>query len=231
VSCDSTKAATFHDGFPKRAKVKNRRTAAAFFANYALNLMLSQQSAETYIECNPALLEHIALTYGIRDALNAVPAGMLAQQARSLLVTRHPYTYVASMKARGWGWSWWQYPQAQAVHGIGDGYAGKSMLEQAAIAWKVKSRFYHTLTAYDSCMLLKFESLFDYRVTQERFTERIEKLFDHFGIVPIQGAGHWWRLRQEKIAPKNKAGAKLTSGEKQTVKAICGSMMGLTGYA
>jgi len=59
-ACDQSKIATYHDNFPKRTRTKARATPAAFFTNYLLNLMVSQQGAETYVECNPALLEHVA---------------------------------------------------------------------------------------------------------------------------------------------------------------------------
>jgi hypothetical protein len=228
AACDKSKVATFHDNFPKRTKTAGRRNPAQFFTNYMLNLMVGAQGAQTYVECNPALLEHVALTYGVQDALGVIPGGLLSLPARGVLIVRSPYAYVASLKARGWGWSWWNYPRVRAVYDIGDGYAKRPMVEQAAVAWRLKNEFYHSLTRLGVPMI-RFELLFDRRVTRERFAERIEELFDALGVTPIQGESFWWKLRSQRIAEKAK-GAKLSSSEKETVKAICGPVMELFNY-
>lgn len=230
ASTEHAKVVTFHDGFPKRAKTSTRRTSAEFFANYLLNLMLSHQGAQAYIECNPALLEHVALTYGIRDALAVIPGGLLSAPARGLLVVRHPFAYAASMKARGYGWGWWGYPRAREVYDIGDGFPKRPIVEQAAVAWALKNEFYHSLTRL-GVPVLKFESLFDGRVTKERFTERVASIFDTFGIEPIQGGSFWWKLRDQRVAGKAKESVALTAAEKQTVKRICAETMERFEYA
>jgi len=228
-ACDGSKVAAFHDNFPKRAKTARRKTPAEFFTNYCLNLMLGQQGAQTYVECNPALLEHVALTYGIKDALSVIPGGLLSLPARGVLLARSPYAYAASLKARGWGWNWWNYPRAGAVYGLGNGYAKRPMVEQAAVAWRIKNEFYHSLTRL-GVPVLRFELLFDRRVSKERFTERIEGLFDTLGVTPIQGSAFWWRLREQRVAGKAK-GATLSAAEKATVKRIVGPAMEQFGYA
>lgn len=219
-ACDQSKVAAFHDDFPKRARTRNRRTAAAFFSNYLLNLMVAQQGAQTYVECNPALLEHAALTYGIQDAMSVIPGGLLSLPARGVLLVRSPYGYAASLKARGWGWSWWNYPHARAVYDLGDGYAKRPIVEQAAIAWRLKGEFYYSLTRL-GVPVLRYELLFDRRVTKERFTERIEGLFDALGVTPIRDSAFWWRLREQRVAGKAK-GATLNAAERATVKRIVG---------
>ena len=226
---DQSKVATFHDNFPKRARTSGRRTPAAFFTNYLLNLMVAQQGARTYVECNPALLEHVALTYGVKDAMAVIPGGLLAQPARGVLLVRSPYGYAASLKARGWGWNWWAYPHARAVYDLGDGYARRPMIEQAALAWALKSEFYHSLEQL-GIPVLRYELLFDRRVSKERFTERVEGLFDALGVTPIRKPDFWWRLRDQRVAGKAK-GATLNAAEKATVKRIAGSAMELYGYA
>lgn len=227
-ACDTSKVAAFHDDFPKRAKTRGRHTAAAFFTNYALNLMVAQQGARTYVECNPALLEHVALTYGIRDALGVIPAGLLSLPARGVLLVRSPYGYAASIKARGWGWSWWNYPQARAVYDLGDGYAKRPMVEQAAVAWRLKSGFFHGLTRL-GVPVIKYEMLFDQCVTKEQFTERIEGLFDALGVTPIRPPSFWWTLRDQRVAGKAK-GATLNVAERETVKQVVGPAMELFEY-
>jgi len=225
---DQSKVATFHDNFPKRTRTAGRKTRAAFFTNYLLNLMVSRQGAETYVECNPALLEHVALTYGVQDAMTVIPGGLLAQPARGVLIARSPYAYAASLKARGWGWKWWAYPNVKALWDIGDGYVKRPMIEQAAIAWSLKSQFYHGLTQI-GVPVLRYELLFDRRVSKERFTERIEGLFDALGVTPILAPEFWWRLRDQRVAGKAK-GATLNASEKATVKRIAGPAMELYGY-
>ena len=226
---DQSDVATFHDSFPKRARTAGRGTPAAFFTNYLLNLMVAQQGAETYIECNPALLEHVALTYGIKGAMNVIPAGLLAQPARGVLLVRSPYAYAASLKARGWGWRWWGYPHAGEVYGLGDGYAKRPMIEQAALAWRVKGEFYHSLEQL-GIPVLRYELLFGPRVTENTFTKRIEGLFDALGVTPILAPKFWWRLRDQRVAGKAK-GATLSASEKATDKEIAGPAMELYGYA
>lgn len=227
--CDQSKVAAFHDNFPKRAKARGRRTPAAFFTNYLLNLMVARQGAKTYVECNPALLEHVALTYGINDALGVVPGGLLSLPARGVLIVRSPYAYAASLKARGWGWSWWAYPRAQQVYDLGAGFAKRPMIEQAAVAWRLKGAFYHALT-YLGVPVIRFELLFDRRVSQERFTERIEGMLDALGVEPIRRPAVWWQLRSQRVAGKAK-GAALNAHEKATVRQIVGPMLEELGYA
>lgn len=229
-ACDKTKTATFHDNFPKRAKVSTRRTPAEFFTNYLLNVMISHQAAQTYIECNPALLEHAALTYGIKDALAVIPGGLLSLPARGVLLVRSPYAYAASLKARGWGWEWWRYPQAQQVYDLGDGFGKRSAVEQAAVAWRLKNEFYHSLTRL-GVPIVRFELLFDRRVTKERFTERVEGILDALGVTPIRDSAFWWQLRGQRVAAKNKGNATLDAAEKATVRRICGPMLEVMGYA
>lgn len=230
AACDKGKVATFHDGFPKRAKTSGRRNPARFFENYLLNLMVAKQGAETYIECNPALLEHVALTYGVGNALGVIPAGLLGKPARSVLLTRHPFGYVASLKAREWGWNWWNYPRAAAVFGVGSAFSSKPMVEQAALAWALKTEFALDLLQTEQCMLLKFEALFDHRVTKDTFSKRVQALFDHLGIIPIQGSSLWWRLRDQRSAVKNKDRITLSASEKETVRQVCALVMEQLGY-
>jgi len=227
-TCDVTKVTTFHDGFPKRAKTAGRSTPAAFFANYMLNLMIAQQGAATYVECNPALLEHIALTYGIKGAMDVIPGGLLAQPARGVILARSPYAYAASLKGRGWGWTWWAYPGAKIVYDLGDGFAKRPLIEQAAIAWRLKSEFYHGLVQL-GVPIVRYELLFDRRVTRERFTERIEGLFDALGVTPIRPASFWWQLRDQRVAGKAK-GETLNATERETVKQLAGAALELYGY-
>ena len=229
TSCERGKVATFHDGFPKRAKTSGRRNPAEFFSNYLLNLMVSNQSAQAYVECNPALLEHVALTYGIQDALAVIPGGFLATPTRGVLMVRSPYAYVASMRARGYGWNWWNYPHARTVYDLGDGYTKRPAIEQYAVAWALKNNFYHSLTRL-GVQVLKFELLFDRRVTKERFTKRIEDIFVTFGITLIRDPAHWWGLRDERAAAKNKENTALSTAERETVRTICGPMMERLGY-
>ena len=230
ASTESGKVATFHDNFPKRAKTSARRTPAAFFNNYSLNLMLGNQGALTYVECNPALLEHIGLTYGIRDALSVIPGGLFALPPQGLLMVRHPFAYAESMKARGYGWNWWGYARAREVYNIGEGFPHRPVVEQFAVAWKLKNEFYHSLTRAGASVL-KFERLFDYRVTKERFIERVESIFDTFGIEPIRDSAFWWRLRDQRSAGKAKGAVTLTAAEKKAIKRICGDMMETFEYA
>ena len=222
--------ATFHDAFPKRAKVGNRPNAAAFFRNYLLNLKARQPDATVYIECNPALLEHAALTYGIRSAYGVFPAGMVETPPRSVFLVRHPFTYAASLKAKGWGWRWWDYPQAGSVYGVGAGFGSRGIVEQAARAWRLKNEFYHSLTRLGAPML-RFELLFDRNVSKEQFTEQIEGILDGFGLVPIQGPALWWKLRDQRAAGKAKGEVVLTAAEKTTVKRLVGPAMETFGYA
>jgi len=191
--------------------------------------MVSAQNAETYVECNPAMLEHIALTYGIQDALGVIPAGLLSLPARGLLLVRSPYAYVASIKARGYGWNWWAYPHAKAVYGLGDGFGQRPVVEQAAVAWWAKNTFYHSLTRL-GVPVLRFELLFDRRVTKERFTERIEAILDGFKLTPIRGTAAWWDLRDQIVAGKAKGAVTLTAAEKATVRRICQPMVEVLGY-
>lgn len=229
AACDKAKVAVFHDNFPKRARVGGRRDPAQFFTNYLLNLMVAHQGAGTYVECNPALLEHVALTYGVGDALAVLPGGLLAHPARGLLLVRSPYAYAASLKARGWGWNWWAYPHAKTVYELGDGFAQRPMVEQAAVAWRLKNAFYKSL-AQLGVPVLRFELLFDRRVSKERFAERIAGILDGFGVEPIQGSSFWWRLRDQRVAAKAQ-GMTLNAAEKQAVRAIVGSdLMQEMGY-
>jgi len=216
--------ATFHDGFLRRAKI--RSTKGAFWRNYLLNLEARSKGAGTYVECNPALLEHVALTYGITSAPGVLPSDV---QAHGLLITRHPYTYAASLKAKGWGWAWWNYPKARDVFNIGTDFANRSMVEQAAIAWSCKNAFAHGLLKGD-CLWLKYEFLFDYRVSQARYLERVHSIFEQFKIEPQRGDNLIWQMRNNQSAVKNKDKISLTAAEKQMVKAICGPVMELYEY-
>jgi hypothetical protein len=229
ASCDKKKVATFHDGFPKRAKPAGRKTPVEFFQNYLLNLMLANQGAQSYVECNPALLEHVGLHYGIRNAVSVIPGGMMALETRGVLMVRHPFGYVASMKARGYGWGWWRYPQARQVYGIGEGYTNRPCIERYAVAWKLKNEFFFSLTQMD-VPILKFESILAPVAFKEQFIAEIDALFDGLGLEPIQGAAFWWKLRGQRAAGKAKGSVTLTAPEKQTVKRICGPMMEVLEY-
>lgn len=229
TSCDKTKVVTFHDGFPKRAKTAGRRSPVEFFQNYLLNLMVSHQGASFYVECNPALLEHVALTYGIRNAVSVIPGGMMALPTRGVWMVRHPFGYVASLKARGYGWNWWSYPRSRTVYDIGDGFTSRSGIEQAAIAWKLKNEFYSSLSQLD-VPLLKFEDILGPDVTQKAFTEQVGMLFSDLWLEPIQPPEFWWKLRDQRAAGKAKGDVTLTAEEKATVRRICGPMMEPLGY-
>jgi len=228
-ACDGAKVITFHDGFPKRAKTAKRRTPTEFWQNYLLNLTASNQGASVYVECNPALLEHVALTYGIRNAASVIPGGMIPMPARGVWMVRHPFGYVASMKARGYGWKWWAYPHARMVYDIRDGYTSHPPVVQFSIAWKVKTEFYSSVAQLD-VPRFRFEDLFGPTVTQEAFTRRIEGILDTLGLEPIQPPSVWWKLRDQRAAGKAKGSVTLTAAEQATVRSICGPMMEALGY-
>jgi len=161
--------------------------------------------------------------------MTVIPGGLLAQPERGVLLVRSPYAYAASLKARGWGWQWWNYPNVRALWDVGSGYTKRPMIEQAAVAWALKSQFYHSLTQL-GIPILRYELLFDRRVTKERFTERIESLLDALGVTPIRRPAFWWQLRDRRVAGKAK-GATLNASEKATVKRIAGPAMEMYGYA
>lgn len=229
ATCDRAKVVTFHDSFPKRAKTAGRHTPVDFWQNYLLNLMASNRDASVYVECNPALLEHVALTYGIRNAVSAIPGGMLPMPTRGVWMVRHPFGYVASLKARGYGWKWWAYPHARDVYGIGDGFTSRPIVERAALAWVEKNQFCASLVKLD-VPIVSYELLFESATSQEDFTAAIERILDTFGLEPLQPPSVWWELRSQRAAGKAKGSVTLTAAEQETVKRICAGTMEALGY-
>jgi hypothetical protein len=226
--CDKSGFATFHGNLPRRLKAGGRHTAKRCLENYFLNLMVRKPHKQTYIECNGAFLEYVALSYGIKEAA-FVLSDALEKPARSILLVRHPFGYAASIKAKPWAWDWQKMPFFETVHCKRATWNRLDDVGKAAKAWATKNRFFLSLTTSDDCLMVKFEDLF--KGTKEKYLETVKAACDHFGLQLLLKDAELVRMRGQKVMPKNKGNIKLTQGERQRTLNICGEMMEALGYA
>ncbi|NIQ90667.1 MAG: hypothetical protein GWN93_17265 [Deltaproteobacteria bacterium] len=228
--CDRSKVVTFHDGITDRLKKGNRFTALQCFTNHALNLMVKHPHKEHYVECNPAFLEYIALWYGVKQAAFVLPDAWMAQPARSLLIVRHPFGYVRSLLAKGWGWNWWKLPFADTVYGKHN-WQNVNALDGLAKAWLVKNQFFYSLANTENCQLVQYEWLFGDGVSKADFAKRFRGLTEFLGLDILITDNALGDLQRTRFAIK--AGPKahdLTTKQRDIVAAICKPLMENLGY-
>lgn len=213
--------ASFHDGLPKRLKI--RQNPSRTLTNYLLNLMIGKPGARVYIECNPALVEWVGLAHLVSSAADVLPADLLTEPARCILLVRHPFGYVKSMKARGYRWDWAKLP----------GFTGKAQwaklgqIESYAFAWNWKNRYCLDMVERMDCLPVKFEDVF----VGEQFIETVRGIAEHFGF-PLSATNEQLRhLRKQRFAVKGGDSQTLTAKEKAAISRICEPMMEAFGYA
>jgi hypothetical protein len=211
------KIASFHDGLPKR--LKYRTNASKMVANYLLNLEAKQPGAQIYVECNPALIEWIGLDHDV-SATEVLPAGTLAKPPNYALLVRHPFGYVKSLRAKGWGWSWWKKPGFQMK-----GYAQMSELEKTCAAWTWKNAYAYDLVSGDPDRVFRFEDIFNGGVAEVR---RLARALD-IGIGASNAS--IGKLLTQRAAAKGGYQLTLTTNEKSRIKELCAPVMELFDYA
>lgn len=226
--CSDVEVASFHDKLPSRLKAGNRHTAKRCLENYFINLLVRRPHAQTYIECNGALIEHVALQYDIKDGALVITDDVLATPAKSILLTRHPHGYVKSMLAKGWVWDWWKLSHFEQVHCKRSRWDSWGPLEKAAHAWRMKNRLFLSLTADENCITVKYENLFS--KGQASFVRNIKRICNHFETPLLISDEVLAGLRQRKIEPKGGSRVRLTTAQKRKVDNICREMMEALGY-
>ena len=227
---DNQKVASFHDGLFSRLKMGKRHTAQRCLENYLINLMVRAPHVQTYIECNPAALEYVGLCYGVKSADLLIGAHVFEPLPKSLLIVRHPFGYVRSMKAIGYQWNWHTLPAASEVYPIlAKGWDKMSPVERYAHAWKVKNTFFLSLMEeplYVPC--LKMEDIFRYKT---HFVTFVKEICEHFGVQLLATDTQLKQIKDQKVQQKNKGGrVTLTQAEKDTITAICKPVMDRLGY-
>jgi hypothetical protein len=226
--CDKSHFATFHGNLPRRLKAGGRHTAKKCLENYFLNLMVRKPHKQTYVECNGAFLEYVALSYGIKEAA-FVLSDALEKPARSILLVRHPFGYVASIKAKPWAWDWQKMPFFETVHCKRATWNRLDDVGKAAKAWATKNRFFLSLTVDDDCLVVKFEDLFE--DSREKYLETVKAVCDHFGLRVLLNDADLAQMQHQKVAAKNKGAVKLTTAERGKVLGICKDVTEVLGYA
>jgi hypothetical protein len=212
--------ASFHDGLPDRLKA--RPTPGKELRNYLLNLMCRRQ-ARIYIECNPALIEWVGLRHRIKEAYNVLPVGLLTHEPRAAIIVRHPFGYVKSLKAKGWGWKWWNLPGFDATR-----YNKLGRFEQYCYAWAYKVNYASSLMNLERSTVVKFEDIFERDgKTAVDEVRRLASLFDVQLTITDAQIKH---LRQRKIAPKGGHELTLTEKERKTCLQFCKPTMETLGY-
>lgn len=226
--CHQVHVASYHGNLPKRLKTAGRYTAQRCINNYALNIMLQNPHAETYIECNGAFLEYISLSYGIKDGGNVI-GDSFASPPKSILLTRHPHGYVRSVLAKSWMWNWWKLPHFESVYCKRAQWNKWGPLEKAAHAWRMKSKFFLGLTADDdSCIIIKYENLFS--KGNATYIREIKKVCEHFGIQLLINNEALVGLRHKKVESKGSDQIKLTVAQCNKIDNICSEVMKALGY-
>lgn len=226
--CDKSQFAAFHDGLFQRLKAGGRHAPKHCLENYFINLMVRKPHKQTYVECNGAFLEYVALNYGVREG-TFVLGDVLARPAKSVLLVRHPLGYVASIKAKTWAWDWHKMPFFETVHCKRATWNRLDAIGKAAKAWATKNRFFLSLTADDGCLTVKFEDLF--QDSRDKYLETVKAVCDHFGLRVLLNDAELAQMQHRKVAAKNKGNVKLTAGEKEKTLSICGEIMEALGYA
>ncbi len=226
--CHQVHVASYHDNLPKRVKATGRYTAQRCINNYALNIMLQNPHAQTYIECNGAFLEYVGLCYGIKDGGNVI-GDSFAFPAKSILLTRHPYGYVRSILAKPWMWDWWKLQHFESVYCKRLRWDGYDLVKKAAHAWRMKNRFFLGLTADDdSCIVIKYENLFS--KGGAAYVREIKKTCEHFRVQLLINDEALLAKRKNKVASKGSEKVQLTTAQKKVVRDICVSEMRVLGY-
>ena len=208
--------ASFHDGLPKRLKI--RQNPRATLANYMLNVMLAKPGARVYVECNPALIEWVGLAHRIESGAGVIPTDLLSQPERAILLVRHPFGYVKSMKAKGYAWNWAKLPGFTAKNE----WSKLGLVAKYALAWNWKNDYLDL----EGALIVKFEDVFG----GDHFLETVRGVAEHFGF-PLSATNEQLRhLRRQRFAVKGGDSETLTAAQKDTIKSICRPMMEEFGY-
>lgn len=214
-------AHALHDGLPKRLKIRGMPSAT--LSNYFLNVMVSKPNARVYVECNPAFLEWVALAHRIDGARNVIPIGMLTYPAKAVHVVRHPFGYVKSLKARGWGWDWWKLPGFKFAQ-----WNNLGQFEKSCYAWAVKTAFVSKLEGNGLTIAVTFESFL--QCGPDEAMRTIDEIMRHLGIALAADDKTIKSQLGNRIAKKGGYLEKLTIAEKDTCRAICKRGMERYGY-
>lgn len=223
---DYTGAAVFHDELFKR--LRGRKNKVQCLENYLVNLQAKQPHRKVYVECNGAFLEWVGLRYSIPDAQAVIPSGLLSHSLKSILLVRHPWGYVKSMKAQGWMWNWQKMGGFENIYCDKLLWNGMDKISRYAMAWKMKNQFFMGLLSSGDCKLVKFENLFGHG--DARFLSTIRGMCDHLGLDLGGSDETLAALRHKKVAPKSGGSVQLTPAEKRKVKNICKPVMDRFNY-